>query len=346
MVTAVDDKNMDKKIQFILIDTGSESNQINMSDVRKMDNGIQISETHKHVNKIVDLLIRIHFSYIINTRVRLPGKHIWSKVCVLNDLIADNGKEYYILVVNNAIHRLSTRYLNTLEKKDNIHIYSLLLDSFEKMPLNVRKMIHVTKFERIYSFQKSDCKKYGFHFTNQIYSKADLSKYKSLNEESDVYYIGAEKGRIDEIYSIFTFLTNNGITCDFNVVVDKIRKRHFEQMYPGIKYITKRISYSEILGKIAKTKCILELCQQGQDGFTMRFYEALFYNKLLITNNKETALNKYFDDRYIQIIKDDSTIDIDKIKQTQSVNYNYLDDFSPIYLLQKLPVSLDKEIVK
>lgn len=90
MVTAVDDENMDKKIQFILIDTGSESNQINMSDVRKMDNGIQISETHKHVNKIVDLLIRIHFSYIINTRVRLPGKHIWSKVCVLNDLIADN----------------------------------------------------------------------------------------------------------------------------------------------------------------------------------------------------------------------------------------------------------------
>ena len=68
-----------KPTKFILIDTGSESNQIMMSDVGKMENGIQRSKTFETGSKVLDGLIRIHFSYEITQRVNLPGKSIWNK---------------------------------------------------------------------------------------------------------------------------------------------------------------------------------------------------------------------------------------------------------------------------
>lgn len=47
-----------KPAKFILIDTGSESNQIMMSDVGKMENGIQRSKTYETSSRFLDTLIR------------------------------------------------------------------------------------------------------------------------------------------------------------------------------------------------------------------------------------------------------------------------------------------------
>lgn len=327
---------MEKEVQFILIDTGSESNQINMSDVGKMDNGIQISATHRHVNKLVDFLIKVHFSYAITCKVDLPGKYIWHKYCVLNDFIVDDNKEYYVIVVNNAIHRLSVKYLNELSKRQNVHLVSLLLDAFHKLPEQICHMIQNTQFEKIYSFQKSDCEKYGFDYTNQIYSKVDLSQYQDGMNASDVYFIGAEKGRIKEIYDIYLYLKDHGLNCDFNVVVSKKKKPDYDEKYPGICFITRRIGYTEILEKISGTRCILELCQEGQDGLTMRFYEAMFYNKLLITNNVTAKSHASFHPNYMQVINKAEDIDVNMLVKKEAVDYKYSNQYSPVLFAQQI----------
>lgn len=325
-----------ENIQYILIDTGSESNRINMSDVGKMDHAVQVSHTHRPVNKLVDFLIHAHFSYAVAGKVDLPGKSIWKKYCVLEDFITDPDKEYHVVVVNNAIHRLSVKYLNKLSEKKNVHLYSLLLDPFMHLPKPVRNMITTTKFDRVYSFQKSDCEKYGFAYTNQIYSKADMTEFESGEKESDIYYIGAEKGRMKDIYAMYDFLSRKGFKCEFTVVVKKKDLETYRQNYQGIDFTTERIPYSEILKKINKTKCILELCQKGQDGLTMRFYEALFYNKYLITNNVSAKEHPYFDDRYMQVIKSVHDIEVSKIKPEEIVDYQYNNELSPVFFMEAL----------
>lgn len=72
-------------------------------------------------------------------------------------------------------NRLSVKHLNDLQEKDNIHIFSLPLDPFEHLPLNVQKQLNAVNWEQVFSFQKSDCLKYGFEFTDRIYSKADIA---------------------------------------------------------------------------------------------------------------------------------------------------------------------------
>ena len=113
-----------KKRKFILVDTGSESNQIMMSDVGNVENGTQISKTYETGNKILDNLIRCHFSYAVTQKLNIPFKSIWNKYCVLDKLTKDDTFEYYIIIVNNAIHRISVRHLNELQKKRK-HSYFL-----------------------------------------------------------------------------------------------------------------------------------------------------------------------------------------------------------------------------
>ncbi|MCR5213890.1 MAG: hypothetical protein K6E10_05705 [Eubacterium sp.] len=324
-------------MKYILIDTGSESNKLMMSDVGKMENAIQRTKTYETGNKILDNLIRIHFSYAINQRINLPFKSIWNKWCVLDKLTLDDNYEYFIVIVNNAIHRLSVKHLNELQKRDNIHIYSLLLDPFLHLPLNVQKQIKGVNWEKIYSFQKSDCLKFNFTISNNIYSKVDIALYgKTDSNKTDVYFVGLAKDRMDKIYKVYKRLADFGLACDFNVIVDKRVLDAYKSKYTGINFKTSRIPYGDVLKSISATRCILEICSEGQDGLTMRFYEAVFYNKMLITNNITAKQSDYYNDTYMQVIENYKDIDLDRIVNTDVVDYKYDGRYSPVNFLQTI----------
>lgn len=328
-------------IQYIMIDTGSESNKSMMSDIGRMDNGMQITNTYNVKNPFLHFLMKIHFSYFLNCKIILPGKRIWEKFFSLNSLLQDQNKEYYIIVVNNAIHKIDISTLNKLHEQKNVHVISLLLDSFDKLPRNVTKMIRKTDFDLIYSFQKSDCDKYGFKYTNQIYSK-DILPESSQNVKNDVFFVGLAKNRIDDIYKVYTLLTSKRIKCRFIVIVSKYKIHKLRKKYQGLILQTKRISYNQVLKEIANTKCILEICQEGQDGLTMRFYEALFYNRKLITNNKMAEQHPCYRKEYMDVYDKIENIDIEKIKRLDSVDYGYKNEMSPVHFCEIIKKDINK----
>ncbi len=324
--------------EVILIDTGSKSNIIMMGDIGKMKHAVQLTQPYTVSNPLLHKLMKIHFSYRINCKVELPLKSIWDSANVLNQLTADNSKEYIIIVVNNAIHKFSIPFLNRLSERPNIHLVSLLLDSFARLPKAVPAMIRKTNFELIYSFQQSDCEKYGFLYTNKIYSKASLPKTET--PQRDVYFIGADKGRIKLLAEIYQKLTNAGFSCDFWVIVSEGRLEAYSAKYPYLHLITKRISYDEILRKIATSRCILELCQKGQDGLTMRFYEAIFYNRLLITNNPTAQKSPYFSSGYMNFIQTAEDLNLSMLRDITSVDYGYQNEYSPVHFVEEIKQKL------
>lgn len=167
-------------------------------------------------------IIRLHFSYTIAQRINLPGKEIWNKFCVLDSITKDDDIDYVIVVVNNAIHRLSVNHLNTLQNSSNIHLFSLLLDPFAHLPLKIQNQIMSVKWTKIFSFQKSDCERYGFEFTDKIYTRVNLDNYSVKGDPiNDVYFVGLAKDRIGTIFDIYIRLTSDGCKCDFTVIVDK-----------------------------------------------------------------------------------------------------------------------------
>lgn len=327
----------ERTVEYILIDTGSESNRAMMSDVGRMENATQITKTYEPKNLLIDKLIRLHFSYRIACHIDLPFKTIWNKYSVLLRMTKDNAKEYYIVVVNNAVHKFPRQLLNELSARENVHLISLLLDSFDKLPQKITKLIRKINFERIYTFQKSDSEKYGFLYTNQIYSKCRLPKLGNEDEKSDLYYIGADKGRMKFLYTVYKMAVAEGLKPDFTVVVPKNKIESYRADYPEIKFIYKRVGYKTILKGISRTRALLEVCQEGQDGLTMRFYEAIFYNKYLITNNITAKGHEYFNPDYMQVINRPVDIDFSRLKNSAEIDYKYDEGLSPRLFMEELP---------
>ncbi|MFA9424314.1 MAG: hypothetical protein ACERLG_12100 [Sedimentibacter sp.] len=324
------------EVSFILIDTGSESNCMMMGDVGRMKNGHQMSNVYHIENVLLRKLHTIHFSYKISTKVNVIGRKVWNRFCILDKMVEDDNKDYYVVFVNNSIHKISVEHLNALSRKKNVHFFILLLDVYSDFPVSIKKMIDKSDFEEIYSFQQSDCDKYGFNYVNTIYSRAQFSDSLLVKLESDLYFVGADKGRIDDVYGIYRKATDEGLKCNFTVVVDSVNLMKYRNRYVGMNIVDKRISYSTILEGIIKTRCILELCQKGQDGLTMRFYEALFYNKMLITNNRTAANNPMFNDKYMYIYHELYSADMSFLHKIDKVDYHYKDEMSPVHFMESL----------
>lgn len=327
-------------MEFIVVDTGSESNQIMMSDILSLPNCHQYSDLYNIPYKFLDSIRRIHFSYRAYCKVNIPFKNIWNRYNILNDITKNGEKEYCIIFINNSIHKVTRNYLSALKERGNVKFVLLLLDRYEDLSVNLKKNISLINFDLIYSFQISDCERYGFKFVNTVYSKYTKIDFKK-NETNDLVFVGAEKGRMHDIYNVYLKAKKLGLQTDFTVIVDKEWYEYFKTHYDGITFLTSRISYLDILDKISKAKCILEICQGGQDGLTMRFYEAIFYNKMLITNNCSALNNPFFKEKFMTVYSDINKLDLAFIRKVDEVDYAYDNMFSPIYFVEKIEEDLN-----
>lgn len=82
--------------------------------------------------------------------------------------------------------------------------------------------------------------------------------------------------------------------------------------------------------------CILEVLQQDQAGSSLRYFEAVCYNKKLLTTNKDIVNYPFYDSRYMKVFTDLSDIDMQWVKKTENINYGYIDEFSPQHLLEEV----------
>lgn len=133
---------------------------------------------------------------------------------------------------------------------------------------------------KIFSFDKDDCKKYGLYYN---FNLLPTFKLKKLENKSTCFFCGQDKNRFSILEALYSGIYETGNRAEF--IIRKDRHCSYPHNTP-IKLIDKNIPYEEVLDKIAETKCLVDIVQDGQIGLTYRPLEALFYNKKLITNNK------------------------------------------------------------
>ena len=71
-------------------------------------------------------------------------------------------------------------------------------------------------------------------------------------------------------------------------------------------------------------------------GLSLRPYEAVCYNRKLLTNNKSILDFPYYDSRYMQYFETVEEIDWDWVKEDIPVDYGYDCKFSPMRLLEHM----------
>ena len=119
--------------------------------------------------------------------------------------------------------------------------------------------------------------------------------------ESDVFFIGANKGRYKHLLLIYDKLSNAGLKCDF-FICDVAKKEQIKK--DGIVY-NKRITYDEVLKHIKASKCVLEVLQNGiivVNNF-LYFFEIIITSRIRKTENQFSTRILTF-----QVIKEVITI--------------------------------------
>jgi hypothetical protein len=186
-------------------------------------------------------------------------------------------------------------------------------------------------FDQVLTFDKNDAEKFGWLYCLCYYSKMDIAPQKITSE---LYFVGkisiGREYRFPIVKECYRLLSEKGLCATFKLLGDG------QFSGPGIQFIDQPIEYMQTLHDIQSCNCILEIVKEGQGGPTLRYFEAICYNKKLLTNNPAVVDLPFYDERYIRVFNTASDIDIDWVARREPVDYHYDGRFSPIYMVEMM----------
>lgn len=245
-----------------------------------------------------------------------------------------------LTVRSNVLEYVPMSYFEELRSR-GIKCGLLLLDSMDAGSYTVsvtRKYIDPGLWDGIRTFDPVDAARYGFTFSGfHYYSKRDVKQ--SGSRDSDLYFVGSFKGeRYRDIVSAFNVLTAKGVRCRFDILISKVSESGNTDQ--GLNTFTKSMPYGSVLDCVSSSGCILEILQKDQHGPSLRYFEAVVYNKKLVTNNHRITDYPYYDPEFMRIFDDVGDIDVEWIKSDITVEYHYKGDFSPVNMFLLKPTSI------
>jgi hypothetical protein len=275
---------------------------------------------------------KVHFSNQINNLIRLPLKQLWDfSLCLkITDLNSTNRN--YIIFQNNI--KFSPSFIKKLKREKNSYIVLYLYDTVERMGIGKStkqfntycKYYHV---DAVFSFDQNDVRKYGLRYFD-LYSSLFI-KENSVHSKLGLFYIGGcrSQNRLNILHTIYEKL-HSVINCDFNIA--DVSGEH--QKYVNEITYNKPLKYSEVLEKVNNVNTLLEITNENQEGYTIRFKEAVCFNKKLLTNNQAVKHSSYYNPKYIYIYDNIESIDSEWLLTDLEIDYRYKYDFSPLKLLE------------
>ena len=159
------------------------------------------------------------------------------------------------------------------------------------------KLENVPKGIEIWSYSKYDCKKYKINYNTTFFWEKQKKAEGEITQ--DLYFVGKDKGRLQKVKHIDSICRKKGI--DFTYHVTKTHKYSLpSREYQGY------ISYSEVQKNIVASKAILDIQVSKTAGPSLRALEAVFYNKKLLTDDKNVKTFKFYNKQNIFIIDEDN----------------------------------------
>lgn len=142
-----------------------------------------------------------------------------------------------------------------------------------------------SKWEKL-SFSKADCVNTSFEYAGTFYG---IPKEICDDTECkwDAFFVGLDKGRRSLIGKIQDMLSSAGLISKIIIVDNK--KCLYNHKF------SRYLEYDEVCRYIKYSKAIVDIVQEGQEGMTIRIMEGLFYNKKVITTNKNVKYYDFYD---------------------------------------------------
>lgn len=134
---------------------------------------------------------------------------------------------------------------------------------------------------RVWTYDDNDARKYGLRlYHTNAYPKFYLKPLQTI--EYDVLFVGADKGRGEYLLQLQGKMISMGLRTKFIIAPDgRLSKKK--------SYYHKPIPYREVVDLIVRSKAILNVAMEGQEGMTLRDLESMFFGVKLLTTNRNVV---------------------------------------------------------
>ena len=154
-------------------------------------------------------IFRIHNAWPLNKKIELPFKFIWYS-SVLDEKKIDKRERVYFILYESFHLSFSKKYLTYLKRKYENSKFCFVFHNTVNL-YNINKLDKVRKYyDEVITFYADDAENHGF-------TKLDIFPYQlpvemtKKGEESDVFFIGSDKGRLPKLINIYEKLKEEGL---------------------------------------------------------------------------------------------------------------------------------------
>lgn len=254
-----------------------------------------------------------------------------------------------IIVLDSALSRMTSEAHQKLLRHQPDTLL-LLINSLNAASIALRlakpKISWFPK-ERVYTFDPQDARAEGLHLIPPTYFSRQPVDPDKAKMSRDAYFVGGFKGgRSKMILDVFERLASSDAIVRFDCATDAGEGAAVDQ-HPGLNLHKGWIPYADVLKNSLESRCLVEILQNGQHAQTIRYFEAIAYNRLLLTNNPNVTTMPFYDPATMRVFKRPDDIDIDWLQNAPLPNYQYNGEFSPLQLpLLEEYVNVDEKRVE
>ncbi len=213
------------------------------------------------------------------------------------------GKQYdlvFVLVGRGLNIPLFKKFIACQEKAKKI-LY--LWDDAERID-NIK--LTVPLFDLVFSFDKSDCDKYGFRFLSLFYCEEYV--YKKETKKYDISCIGFwHSDRVYVLNRLLEILEESKYnwylllsTAKIHLLKEKILQRKKSEIPDYI--MAKQLSIKENAEILKESLATVDIPHESQNGLSMRVFEALAANTKIITTNENIKRYDFYHEDNVCII--------------------------------------------
>ena len=323
---------------FVIFSNTSDYYDAAYHDITNVSNVDYIRNIFETNNKFLTIFFKINFYFHGKMFPKNPLKSICNRFLFKSKF--NNDHPICFVFTERVLFLYNYGFIDFLRSSyPNAKIVCFLQDLVATVD-NIHPDSIFKEFDLSITYDKRDAEKYNILYHPTPYSFYPFKEKKKL-QPSDVFFVGRAKNRLNDIIKCYEKLTHMGLSCDFHIM-DVDPKN---QKYSEVIHYNNRLTYKENLQHVKNTKCILEIMQKGATGYSLRTWEAIFYDKLLLTNNKTINQAPFYNNKYIAIYESSKDFD-DRfhVNSKMKINYNYKEKLNPKCFLDFIESNLKNKL--
>lgn len=314
------------KYNYVFFQPSYDYYRITYSDLAKYEGVEYVDQYPKYGGELIRTLCRIHRSPKLNRFVYLPLKRVWNPFFFKNNFTDE--RPICFLFSAGCAYLKDYGFVDYLKNKypsaKFVCFYQDIVESVKSS--KIEDVLNL--FDLVLSYDYEDSKKYNLLFHNTVFSDFKVNDNNKIIA-SDIYFVGAAKNRLQQLLDIYYKLKSLSLSCDFNIigVPESKQVKGF-----GLHYID-HMSYVENLQHVVKTKVVLEVLQKRASGASLRMWECINYDKILLSNNEHAHHIGCFDSVNMHMISEIDDI-LQWINKPCTYTQSQKDSIRPIKLIE------------